>query len=76
MTATTKRIIDAARRDAIIEQNQQRYFDAVVDAWDGMPLNLPVDWPHIHACRKALTAATVALDAIETQMPSENRRGR
>jgi hypothetical protein len=74
MTATTKRIVDAARRDAIIEQNQKHYFDAVVDAWDAIPLQPPITWPHIHACRKALTAATVALDAIETQMGSERRK--
>jgi hypothetical protein len=77
MSATTKRIVDKARRDAVLTQAVNDLWDAYGALEDALPLGIgQTDWPHIHACRKALTAATVALDAIETQMPSENRRGR
>ena len=77
MTATTKRIIDKAWRELHIQLAISEYLRASIEVEASMPTShSDISWDHIHACRKALTAATVALDAIETQMPSENRRGR
>jgi hypothetical protein len=77
MTATTKRIIDTARREQIVREQQVKLYQAIIALERARPSAwVEPQWQDIHACRKALTAATVALDAIETQMPSEGRRGR